>query len=269
MITVQIKGGLGNQLFQYAYGRFLMERGVEVVFDISFYDSVHSYTKRTFSLGYFLLTKKISFTHQKSQQVFWKRVLNKLDVDRRVRFIKKEQDKKEGVADGDYCSEKYFFEIRETLLKELALKNESVLFKEYKSLILSSKNPTIVHARRTDYLKSKGHTILTEEYYREARKNLEEDITIFCFSDDPEWIKDIFECEKVTVISGKGLSDFEELMLMSLGQNFIIANSTFSWWGAWLSQAKNKKVIAPKKWFTKKTWYRANRDIILADWVKV
>jgi hypothetical protein len=62
---------------------------------------------------------------------------------------------------------------------------------------------------------------------------------------------------------------YEEMMLMSLGQNFVIANSTFSWWGAWLSQHPNKKIVGPKKWFRSVLWWRADRDVIPETWIRV
>ncbi len=269
MITVHIKGGLGNQLFQYAYGRALMAKGRDVMFDISYFKRDLGYTKRSFRLEVFHLPKDVRFEERGSKQSLLVRLLNKLDGDRRIRFVPSNKEKKRGVADGDYLSEKYFSEIRESLLYELTLRDEAPLFLGYKKRIQESSNSLIVHARRTDYLQSTGFTILDKEYYQKARGLFPQKVEIFCFSDDPEWVKDLFPNEKVVVVSVQGLTDAEELVLMSYGKNFIIANSTFSWWGAWLSQAKNKVVIAPKKWFTNKSWHKANKDIIPTEWKRI
>lgn len=269
MVIVHIKGGLGNQLFQYAYGRVLMEKGRDVMFDISFFSRDTQYTKRNFRLESFLLNKDSHFEKSESKQSLPIRIFNKIDGDRRVRFARYYKDKKDGVADGDYLSEKYFSHLRKDLLKEVAIKKESSLFLSHKKSIIESENSLVVHARRTDYLYTAGLTNLDKDYYGQARTFFPKSSTIFCFSDDPEWVKDLFPGEIVTVVSGSGLEDFEELMLMSYGKNFIIANSTFSWWGAWLSQAKDKRVIAPKKWFTKKLWWRANRDVVPESWIRI
>ncbi len=269
MINVHIKGGLGNQLFQYAYGRGLMAKGRDVVFDVSYFKRNTNYTKRDFCLDAFYLSKDVYFENKQSKQSLQVRLFNKLDGDRRVRFVSSFNEKVSGVADGDYMSEKYFSDIREDLVTELALREESELFLAYKGMINESKSSLIVHVRRTDYLKSTGFTILDKNYYKCARAFFPKISAIFLFSDDPEWVKGLFPDEKVIVVSGHGLTDAEELMLMSCGNNFIIANSTFSWWGAWLSQAKDKTVVAPKKWFTKKLWWRANRDIIPDPWIRV
>jgi hypothetical protein len=215
MVIVHLKGGLGNQLFQYAYGKALMETGVEVIFDTSFFYKENSYTKRLLSLDKFNIPSETHFRNVESKQIYWKRILNKIDSDRRVRFVKMEKYKKSGVADGDYVSEKYFSTIRKKLLQEITLKEESPLFLKYKKQILESKNPTIVHARRTDYLASTGFTQLSVEYYKDGRMMIEDQATLFCFSDDPDWVKTLFPSEEVVIVSGNGLTDYEELMIMS------------------------------------------------------
>jgi hypothetical protein len=269
MITVVVQGGVGNQLFQYAYGRTLMERGKEVLFNISCFDGETKYTKRFYALDAFLLSSHISVTHSaRPRQHFLKRLWNALDVDRRVRYVSPDLQVTTYVADGYYNSERYFSFFRETLLKEIVLRERSDHYVEWEQRILNAKNPLIIHVRRTDYVGS-GFVNLDESYYMEALNLFKkEEADVFVFSDDVAFVREMFDFP-FTLVSGNGLADYEELMLMSLGKNFIIANSTFSWWGAWLSQREGKKVVAPKRWFKSPLWWRANRDIIPQSWIRI
>ena len=173
------------------------------------------------------------------------------------------------LADGYYVSEKYFSDIREVILNEIKIKEESNLYKKWKEIILSSDKSVMVHARRTDHVLNKTFTLIDENYYKKAIENFDNDLEIFAFSDDAEWIKNVFPNRHVTVVSGNGLKDYEELMLMSLGKNFIIANSTYSWWSSWLSVYDNKKIIILKKWYRSMFWWRANRDVEFSGWVRI
>jgi Glycosyl transferase family 11 len=170
--------------------------------------------------------------------------------------------------DGYYNSEKYFVSIRQELLREIVLKQKSDSYIKLEKLIQETPNALIIHARRGDYLKSTGFTILDKTYYQKALSYFPKDIKIFAFSDDIDWLESVLDRD-VYSVSGRGLEDFEELSLMAQGKNFIIANSTFSWWGAWLAQYENKKVIAPKKWFSSVLWWRANRDVVPKGWTRI
>ncbi len=270
MITVVIQGGLGNQLFQYAYAKSKLDAGKEVQLDISFYSDRNGtkYTKRPLELFNFNIDTSIPTTTVHQGQTFLKKILCRIDPDRRVRFIPIDKNKDNYIADGYYTSEKYFSNIREVLLGELVLKEKSEAYKLFEQKILSAKKPLIIHARRGDYLTSTGFTILDKDYYQRALGQFDEDCELFGFSDDPVWLQGAIG-RQITTVSGNGLKDYEELSLMSLGQNFIISNSTFSWWGAWLSQHRDKKVVAPKKWFTSSLWCRANKDTIPESWVRI
>lgn len=268
MVTVVIQGGLGNQLFQYAYGRALLELGKEVVFDVSFFDTNTKYTKREYLLDKFLIDERFFFTKEHQHQRLFTRIINKIDVDRRVRYTQVSLSADDFLADGYYVSEKYFLEIRNTLLKELVLKNKSDSYKKWEAKILSAKKPLMIHARRTDHILNKTFTRIEAPYYEEAFAHFDEDCEIFGFSDNTEWLQSVVQ-HPITMVSGQGLTDYEELMLMALGHNFIIANSTYSWWGAWLSQYNDKKIIALKKWYKSIFWSRANKDVEFDGWVRI
>ncbi len=265
MITVVLQGGLGNQLFQYAYGRSLTEKGKDVVYDISFFDENKKYTKRTYLLDNFLIRDVIKTVNSSPKQKWVTRVINKLDVDRRVRYVSQPVDNYR--ADGYYTSEKYFSNIRSILLEEIKLREPSVLYQEWEKKISEDKNAVVVHARRGDFVGS-GFVNLDASYYEKALTYFDKDATIFAFSDDIVWLSGVLK-RNVVAVSGQGLTDFEEMMLMSKAKNFIIANSTFSWWGAWLSPFEDKKVIAPKRWFKSRFWCRADRDTVPVGWIRV
>lgn len=244
-----------------------MAEGKDVVFDTTFFDTNEKYTKRPFLLDKFALIDHIKTVKHRPKQNIFVRILNKLDVDRRVRYVAAHIRSKNMLADGYYTSEKYFSHSRNILLDEIRIKDESDLYKTWKEKIAKANKPLMIHARRTDYVGS-GFVNLGEDYYKEALSHFDDDCDIFAFSDDIEWLSGIIK-RPVTPVSGQGLKDYEELMLMTLGENFIIANSTFSWWGAWLSQAKDKKVVAPKKYMTSSLYFRANRDFIPETWVRI
>lgn len=268
MIIVAIQGGLGNQLFQYAYARALLEIGKEVTLDLSFYDVNTKYTKREYLLDNFNIDSRFTFTKIQTKQKLLTRIINKIDIDRRVRYVPVKASADNFFADGYYVSEKYFSHIRPIILKEISLKHESDAFREMKEKIVSAKKSLMIHARRTDHLANKTFTLIDESYYERALKEFDEDCEIFGFSDNAEWLQETIK-RPITMVSGKGFKDYEELLLMSYGTNFIIANSTYSWWGAWLSTQNPKKIVILKKWYRSLFWWRANKDVEFNGWIRI
>ncbi len=268
MITVILQGGLGNQLFQYAYGRALMKEGKDVVFDISFFETNTKYTKREYLLDKFLISDTIKTVKVYPKQKLLTRIRNKLDVTRKIRYVPVDLSKDDYIADGYYVTPKYFSKIREIILQEVVLREKSDTYKDWEQKILNAKNPLMLHARRTDNVGSSVFANVGESYFKEALAHFDEDCELFCFSDNIPWLMSILS-RPYTMISGQGCTDYEELMLMSLCKNFIIPNSTYSWWGSWLSRVQDKKIIAPKKWYTPSAWERANEDIESVGWVRI
>ena len=109
------------------------------------------------------------------------------------------------------------------------------------------------------------------DYYEKCLNKFESDRTVIIFSDDPDWCKeqDLFEDDRFLVAEGN--DSYTDLCLMSLCTDFIIANSTFSWWGAWLSKSMNKTVYTPDPeiWFGPNNAHLDTSDIIPEDWVVV
>jgi hypothetical protein len=130
--------------------------------------------------------------------------------------------------------------------------------------------PIALHIRRGDFLiNSAHHNNLGLDYYDTALKNFGGDRTVIIFSDDPEWCKEqsLFEDDRFLVSEGN--DSYTDLCLMSLCTDFIIANSTFSWWGAWLSKSVNKVVCAPDPsiWFGPNNAHLDTSDIIPEGWI--
>lgn len=176
--------------------------------------------------------------------------------------------------DGFFQSEKYFKHIREEILELFDIKDDikDSLKQKYKSL-LEQKSCTI-HVRRNDYFTAKELRILDIDYYRSAIKHFDSDTHYVIFSDDIEWCKSSFDfLEKKTFIEEK--HDLKEMYLMSFFKNNIIANSTYSWWGAWLGNSN--KVIIPNpetNWFSD-IYYQEHKhntgfsDLICENWIVV
>jgi len=147
---------------------------------------------------------------------------------------------------GFFQSEKYFKNVREELLTDFTFKYG--LKEDCKEFIKDYDRPIALHIRRTDYVNYSHHPIQSLTYYAEALEQFEDDRPVFIFSDDPAWCRQqkLFDDERFMISENGHLTD---LCMMTLCSDFIIANSSFSWWGAWLSPNEDKKVIAPKKWF--------------------
>ena len=165
------------------------------------------------------------------------------------------------ILNGYFQSFKYFEHNRDHILDIFQLPHIEELKNKYKNLL--EKNTVSVHIRRGDYVSIKHyHSCLSDtDYYEKAINSIDYDV-ILVFSDDIEWCKTFFNKKNTFYISD---TDYNEMFLMSLCKNNIIANSTFSWWGAWLNKNLNKNVIAPTKWFESVTKY-TSVDVIPKEW---
>jgi hypothetical protein len=268
MKIIAIKGGLGNQLFQYAYGRNLELSGEKIVFDISFFDRNKAKidTARNFKLNNFNLGTKAGFVNKKRP------VLN----------IFKKIKRNLGFGQGDfYQSEKYFNNITDIIRQDFKLRRKmnnvaEIVF----DVIQKEKISVSIHVRRGDYVQdaktNEYHGVCAQYYYEKAlatiaeklqEKDLEK-IHLFIFSDDIEWVKNNLSFPyPITFVSNPAIPDYEELILMSKCAHHIIANSSFSWWGAWLNSNPQKVVIAPAKWFNGKP--STYKDIVPDSWIKI
>ena len=168
---------------------------------------------------------------------------------------------------GYFQTEKYFKHIEKEIRSDFTFKDEILV--PCKEMIESVENPIALHVRRGDYIKNaENHFNLPIEYYDAALGKFDDDRNVIVFSDDPLWCHDegIFVDDRFIISENE--DNRVDLCLMSLCDDFIIANSSYSWWGAWLSANKDKTVIAPAQWFGKTGYTKDHntKDLIPNDW---
>lgn len=292
IIISEIIGGLGNQMFQYAVGRALsLTNNSKFLLDLRRfkYYSLHNGFEidRIFSAPVAVASKKeisslIGWRDNYIARKFYKNIsLNNffesnLKIEPTFGYwdgIK--NSNKSLYLSGYWQSEKYFKEFENTLRKDFSfqipLDNEN---SEIASRIGVSQ-AVAIHVRRGDYLTdvrtSKIMSVCNVEYYHKAIKyitELVENPEFYIFSDDIEWtqnnLKIPFPAYYIT--NNYGAKCYVDMQLMSLCKHQIIANSTFSWWAAWLNANKNKKVVAPNSWFRKSL---NTRDLIPINWIRL
>ena len=293
MITVKLVGGLGNQLFQYAFGRAVsLKLETPLALDISGYENqADTDNWREFQLDCFNLQASVSKDTRNSKIPFLSKQINyiKSFIQNTVSpygnyiFEPKKLEAKDGsYLEGYWHSEKYFSDIETTLRYDLTLKEKlgakAKLFKDrIKQVEDNGGISASVHIRRGDYVTNRYantyHGALDVTYYQKAISTLQsklcgKQLVLFIFSDDTAWVKENLKTEIPYIcVSRPEIKDCEDLYLMSQCTHNIIANSSFGWWGAWLNPRKNKIVIAPKRWIKD---YRANtNDVTPLDWIKI
>ena len=130
--------------------------------------------------------------------------------------------------------------------------------------------PIALHVRRTDYSQYTHHPICGVEYYEKALSYFDSDRPVIVFSDDPLWCHDEATFADDRFMISQSGDQYVDLCLMTMCTDFIIANSSFSWWGAWLSESANKQVVAPSKWFGPPLDQQHNtQDLYCEGWMKV
>jgi hypothetical protein len=167
--------------------------------------------------------------------------------------------------DGYFQSEKYFVDYRDFILDFFSptLEIQKYIDSKYGDII---KDSTSIHIRRGDYLNYPDiHPVCDMDYYKKAIQHFSDKESFVVFSDDIDWCKKNFS-NKFYFVEGE--KDYIDLYIMSQCKNNIIANSTFSWWGAWLNKNEVKKVIAPKKWFGSKINHNTN-DLVPSNWERI
>ena len=262
-VSINLQGGLGNQLFQIATVLAYSERYSYNPLFVDTKTTTGSTKRRTYWNDFLFklkpyLVNNIVKTHSFNY--------NSLKFKKIPYFTLKNKDVL--CLNGHFQSEKYFSNIKDQLINNLKPSEKIVNHLENK---YNTKNTIAIHIRRTDYLKFQNVYIqLDKIYYIKALdfllknyiKDLKDDIKIFIFSDDIEWCKKNVDFNIETIFIQE--DDYCELYIMSKCQYFIIANSTFSWWGSYLSTCKNKIVISPKKWFNN---HLNESDLIRSDMI--
>jgi hypothetical protein len=284
MIIARVTGGLGNQMFQYAAAKALaIQNGIDVKLDISEYlkDQL-----RNFDLFNLNVTASIASKNEIDQVKAFNsfgRIKSKLTSYKKRRFYKQPffhfDDNFFNLGanvyiQGYFQSEKYFHSIKEIIINDFTLKKEVIGKVRELGTSLQNENSVSVHIRKGDYKNKetqKVHGVLPLDYYDQALKKIRSEIQnphFYIFTDDSKWVEQNFKVSNATIISNHiSFNHFEDLFLMSHCCHNIIANSSFSWWGAWLNQNKEKIVIAPENWFNKGP--KDVHDLIPANWTKL
>ena len=297
MIIVNLKGGLGNQMFQYAIGYCLSrKKNTSLYFDTRLMEE-HKINPpprnvpRDFDLDVFDIEKKLVknndlfkvllFSNNYRIRKFITMLLDKLSLfafyeknrlyDKRI-FISKYKNL---YLDGLWQSEKYFKDNRSEILKiynfdKIKNKKENIDFLNK----INFEKSICLNVRRTDFVNNPEHNIVNMEYYKKAIQKIQNiignDVELYIFSDDLEWCKNNFSfIDKKYFIEHNlaGYKFYNYLYLMSNFKNFIIPNSSFAWWAAWLSKKNDKVIIVPEKWSG-----LVNHkfiDIIPQNWIKI
>ncbi|MBM2817610.1 MAG: glycosyl transferase family 11 [Parcubacteria group bacterium] len=261
MIIIRLSGGLGNQLFQYALARKFKEKGnADIKIDASYLrpSKQDMVTRREFLLDNFNITLKVL----NSAGVLMRKIKTNLSRIMKTIYDPKQFGYDKSVFDckdncflaGNWANPQYFDDIKPVLLREITLKN-ALSDKTEKILEMINNSESVsIHIRRGDYVNYQNKFILLPmEYYERAIGIIRGKVrnpAFFIFSDEIEYAKDNLKAilgEKFFYVSGDEINEYEELMLMSRCEHNIIANSTFSWWGAYLNQNDGKIIIAPKK----------------------
>jgi hypothetical protein len=257
MIVTKLQGGLGNQLFQWATTENLsIKYNCDIFFDKSYFQSSANslVTQWNYELDKFD-NIKIKETDGSN--------LNKIYDN----FIFTEIHNN-SYLDGYWQSEKYFLENQEFIKNKLKIKDSFVnhIYEKYPIL---QENTVSLHVRRGDYLNIQDHhPVQTIEYYNNCIEELNENnINIMVFSNDIDWCIDNLKYKNITYVLNQ--TNVDDLYTMSLCRHNIIANSSFSWWGAWLNRNQNKKVIAPKKWFGINNIHIDTKDLLPKSWIKL
>lgn len=290
MIVTRLLGGLGNQMFQYALGRALSARHSTVLkLDTTAFEA---YRLRTYALRHFnIVADELSPTERRKlgipqeggtrlgrliSRFLWPPSILTVD-ERSFEFDAAVLESPVPCyLRGYWQSPKYFAAIDSCIRQELTLRDPPDRQNREAAANISDCVSVCVHVRRGDYVESattsRFHGTCSPAYYLAAEERLLQQLSnprLFVFSDDPDWaVQNLRFVSPVTYFRHNGAErDYEDLRLMSLCKHHIIANSTFSWWGAWLCRNPDKIVIAPQNWFREAT--HSTRDLIPDNWIRM
>jgi hypothetical protein len=285
MILIQLSGGLGNQMFQYAFGKALqLKQAKEIKLDISaFEEGYRKFELHHFKISLPVLNSKTSQINIKNS--FFQKIKEKFLPYYKKSYIEERfyhfdenllKINHDALIKGYFQSEKYFKEYEKEIRANFAFKDAPKGNNlEMLKMIQNTPNAVSVHIRRGDFVGNPIHPVQNEYFFKEAVSILQSKIPnlhLFLFSNDMPWVQENlqFEVPFTLVNINNEENGFEDMRLMSACEHHIIANSSFSWWGAWLNPNPNKVVIAPAKWVDSQAkYYQRLDDIIPEGWIKI
>jgi hypothetical protein len=284
MIIIKIQGGLGNQMFQYAAAKCLAEQHhTQVKLDI---DAIKNDQLRDFDL--FRLNVKAAIATDEEVTALkatnrYQRIRSYITAYDKRKFYKQPYFHfdprffKLGSSvylQGYFQSEKYFRPIQNIIRNEFTVEEKLINPVRPFAEQLQKETSIALHIRRGDYQNETAlnfHGILPLTYYQSAIRLLQQQLhssTTYIFSDDGEWVKQSLNLPHAAIVSGNYTTNhFEDFFLMSKCRHNIIANSSFSWWAAWMNNNPEKIIVAPERWFNQgpKDIY----DLLPKDWIRL
>lgn len=286
-IILKLNGGLGNQMFQWAFGRMIEETtDMELFLDMSYFSKNYA---RPYQLNVFELEPKFIESQYEKFKIDLLWTFRKLITNSRLLGYKVYEEKQfnfdrnfskigtDTYVIGFFQTDKYFKPIEDKIREDFRfLKAPEEANKILLEKIKSTESVSL-HIRRGDYVSKQRYRETYAQcsinYYKRAIEYIAQkhpDLVLYVFSDDIDWVREnlkMYNYKHVFVSNNTGKKSWEDMRLMSNCKHNIIANSSFSWWGAWLNVNPNKIVIAPKKWFNDESIIQT--DIIPKTWVQL
>lgn len=277
MVIIKITGGLGNQMFQYAFAIGHLKKEKVVKLDVSYYEmrdchqGLELYKRFNVKLKSDVRNDLINAIDEKGESKF--KYISEKDLNIKLMYLPELFELEDTYFEGYWHNYKYLNKIQSEIRKVFSF--DSIKRTDTYNYLIKRKiqqnNSVSIHIRRGDYLKPNLHKIMPLNYYKNAIKKIESSIDhplFFIFSDEIGWAKSYFKSSKFIFVEANHKDrNYIDMQLMSLCKHHIIANSTFSWWAAWLNKHKNKIVIAPKTWRTNKDVPDSN--IIPGNWIVI
>jgi hypothetical protein len=292
MIISNIIGGLGNQMFQYAAGRALsLKQDVPLLLDVSGFSSYGLH--QGFELDrLFYSDVKFASKLDVHSLLGWqnlpsvRRILSRSSMKafRSKKFVFEphfeywqaiNQVPHDSYLLGYWQSEKYFNSVAQQIREDFVFRPQMNSKNAQLALTISQHNAVSLHIRRGDYINdpvvTATHGLCSIAYYQNAINYISAQVAqpyFFIFSDDMDWVKENLKMDLpcIYIDHNQGVESYNDMRLMSLCRHHIIANSSFSWWGAWLNPSADKIVAAPKHWFAKEV---DTQDLIPQSWVRL
>jgi hypothetical protein len=298
MITVRLKGGMGNQMFQYAFARALAVRNNDkVVLDLApLLDRTprSNFVFRNYDLDIFNIEARLTFFSRAALRfpipVLWAGASVIVTFIKKIfgiqRFVRESLDFDLAAVprtgnlylDGAWQSEAYFISIAPLIRREFTFRGRfSPRTRELEAQIRMNDGSICVNVRRGDFVtlerSIKEHGFVGVEYYAQAMKVVAQEIRephVYVFSDEVEWCRENLQFPDMPVTyvgheyAGKKFGEYLHLMVTCT--HFIIPNSSFAWWAAWLAESPKKNVVAPKRWFASGA---GDQGVVPLEWRRI
>ena len=268
-----MRGGLGNQMFQYAFFLSLKKRGINSQLDVSLFSYVKMHNgfelQDVFSISNDVCLRNGLFGRYFLRFIYKYRPNKLVYCDKPYTYCQDVYKSKQPFLLGDWISPSYFGEISDKVKEAFSFKNVSPrncnIARE-----MASVDSVSLHIRRGDYLLLPNYCVCDEKYYESSIALIKENVAspvFYVFSNDPLWCDSFMKQFGVPfkiVDWNQGNDSYQDMYLMTQCKHNVIANSTFSWWGAWLNRNAEKIVVSPRKWFR-----NSNLNANCADWYQI